>query len=424
MMQVPRGLSAVSASGPAVAAAASELSACAKGPLQTGSGTAPAGSGFEPETAVGEPALREGETARPRPAYKLPMHNSTGTSATRPDAGPSTRPVVSALRAGMMLAVPALLLVATGCELPEKPRKPEVGSGPAPASERTRTPGRPMVAFLSDFGDLDDAVAVCKAEMLKAAPDALVLDVCHKVPAFDIHTGARLLAQASETFPETAVFVAVVDPGVGGTRRPVALRTAKGQVFVLPDNGLITLVAERDGVVEAREIRNPDLLAGRKLSSTFHGRDIFSPVAGKLAAEIAVRGSADGLAWATLGPAVPVRALVRLKIALPSLNAAGLSGSVIGLDGPYGNVITDVTAEQFAGLGWRVGDRVTVRLGDGAGAKSLTVPFARTFSDVGRGEPLLYVDSRGRIALAINLGNFAEVHRVVPPLAVLLPRKV
>ena len=146
----------------------------------------------------------------------------------------------------------------------------------------------------------------------------------------------------------------MIDPTVGSTRKAIIARSKKGQFFVLPDNGLLTLVQDRDGIVAAREITNPEWMIGAKTSSTFHGRDIFSPAGAHLA---------RGDDWTTAGPVVDVAKLVRLDIRYATVDEAGLQGEVIGTDGPFGNLVMNVPAETFAKLGYELGDVVPVELG-------------------------------------------------------------
>ena len=264
------------------------------------------------------------------------------------------------------------------------------------------------VVFMSDFGTADDSVAICKGVMLGIEPRLRIVDLTHEVPPFSVRDGARLLAGTAPYFPSGAVFVAVVDPGVGGPRNAVVVASGRGQYFVLPDNGLVTLVATRDGVREAREITNPAWMAGAARSSTFHGRDVFAPVAARLA---------RGDDWTGVGPRVAD--VVRFEPAAARVDHAGVAGEVIAVDGPYGNLITNVAGDDFRKLGWAVGDAVAVKIA----GHELLLPFANTFGDVPVGRPLLYVDSRGRIAIAINQGNFAKTYRVEPPAPLAIPRR-
>src|SRR6185295_4286426 len=184
----------------------------------------------------------------------------------------------------------------------------------------------PPVVFMSDFGVADDSVAICKGVMLGLAPSATIVDLTHDVKPFAVADAARFLAGATPYFPAGSVFVAVIDPGVGGTRRAMVALSKRGQYFVLPDNGLVTLVAERDGLIGAREITNAAWLRAARTSATFHGRDVFAPVAAHLA---------RGEDWTAVGP--PIADPLRIRVSVAAVGDRGLEGTVIGLDGPYGN---------------------------------------------------------------------------------------
>jgi S-adenosylmethionine hydrolase len=298
----------------------------------------------------------------------------------------------SAARLARMLFAIALLFVSTSALLAQ--------STPAPT----------VIGFMTDFDVKDDAVGICKAVMLGIAPRATIVDITHQVTPFDIAQAGRFLAGSAPYFPRDAVFVAVIDPTVGSTRKAIIAKSKVGQYFVLPDNGMITQLADRDGLVGAREITNPAWMIGAKLSSTFHGRDIFSPAGAHLA---------RGDDWTEAGPALDVANLVRLKNTTAAIDATGLHGQVIGTDGPFGNLVLNVPAESFAKLGYRLGDRVHVTI---AGT-DYTLPFVKTFSDVPVGDGLLYIDSRGRLSVGIDQGNFAEVHHVTPPAPLEIPAK-
>lgn len=267
-----------------------------------------------------------------------------------------------------------------------------------------------VIGFMTDFDVKDDAVGICKAVMLGIAPRATIVDITHQVTPYDIAQAGRFLAGSAPYFPHDAVFIAVIDPGVGSTRKAIIAKSNVGQYFVLPDNGMITQLADRDGLVGAREITNPAWMIGAKLSSTFHGRDIFSPAGAHLA---------RGDDWSEAGPALDPAKLIRLKNTTATIDASGLHGQVIGTDGPFGNLVLDVPADTFAKLGYKLGDRVPVTIAGGA----YTLPFVKTFSDVPVGEGLLYIDSRGRLSVGIDQGNFAEVHHVTPPAAIGIPAK-
>jgi S-adenosyl-L-methionine hydrolase (adenosine-forming) len=141
----------------------------------------------------------------------------------------------------------------------------------------------PTIVFMTDFGMVDDSVALCKGVMYSVMPDVRVVDLTHEVTPFAIADGARFLFGTTPYFPARTVFVVVIDPTVGSTRKAIVARSKRGQYFVLPDNGLLTLVEQRDGIEAVREITNTEWMIGTKLSSTFHGRDIFSPVGAHVA---------------------------------------------------------------------------------------------------------------------------------------------
>lgn len=268
---------------------------------------------------------------------------------------------------------------------------------------------RPTIVFMTDFGIVDDSVALCKGVMYTIAPDLRIVDLTHEVTPFSIADGARFLFGATPYFPTGTVFVVVIDPGVGSTRKAIIVKSKRGQFFVLPDNGLMTLVQDRDGLESAREITNPAWMIGAALSSTFHGRDIFSPAGAHVA---------RGDDWTQVGPELDVAKLVRLNLKPAMVDDQGLKGEVIATDGPFGNLITNISGEQFMELGYKHGQTVPVTIG----GKQMNLPFMRTFSDVPLNEPLIYIDSRGRLSLAVNQGSFAARFGIKPPLAISVPR--
>src|SRR5208282_5367197 len=162
-----------------------------------------------------------------------------------------------------------------------------------------------VIGFMTDFDVKDDAVGICKVVMDGVAPGVRVIDITHQSEPFNIAMGARFLAGSAPYFLKDAIFVVVIDPGVGSTRKAIIAKSRVGQYFVLPDNGLLTLVQDRDRIVEAREIVNPAWMIGPGISSTFHGRDIFSPAGAHLA---------RGDDFADAGPSVDVTTLVRLDL--------------------------------------------------------------------------------------------------------------
>lgn len=266
----------------------------------------------------------------------------------------------------------------------------------------------PTVVFMTDFGVVDDSVALCKGVMYSVAPDLRIVDLTHQVTAFSIADGARFLFGASPYFPAGTVFVTVIDPGVGSSRKAIVVKSKRRQFFVLPDNGLITMVADRDGVEAIREISNSDWMIGARISSTFHGRDIFSPVGAHLA---------RGDDWTKVG--AEMKGFVRLDLNPSTIDDRGVTGEVIALDGPYGNLVTNISAEDFLKLGYQRGDVLKATIA----GHEIEMPFVKTFSDVPLKAPLLYIDSRGRVSFAVNQASFAATYNVDPPQPIFIPRK-
>jgi S-adenosylmethionine hydrolase len=279
----------------------------------------------------------------------------------------------------------------------------------AAGSDSTSAKTIPTIVFMTDFGTVDDSVAICRGVMYSIAPEVRIVDLTHQVTPFSILDGARFLYGATPYYPVGTVFVVVVDPGVGSSRKAVVVKSKRGQYFVLPDNGLMTLVQDRDGIEGAREITNRDWMIGAALSSTFHGRDIFSPVGAHLAR------SED---WTRVGRELDVSKLVRLDVAPAKLNERGLSGEAIATDGPFGNLVTNISGDDFLKLGYARGQTAHITIGK----SEMDVPFVRTFSDVPLKNPLLYIDSRGHLGLAVNQGSFAATYGIKPPVAIFIPR--
>jgi S-adenosylmethionine hydrolase len=277
----------------------------------------------------------------------------------------------------------------------------------APSEPAQKYP--PTIVFMTDFGVVDDSVALCRGVMYGIMPDVRIVDLTHQVTPFSILDGARFLYGATPYYPAGTVFVVVIDPGVGSTRKAIVARSKRGQYFVLPDNGLLTLIGQRDGIESAREITNPEWMIGTKLSSTFHGRDIFSPVGAHVA---------RGDDWTKVGPEMAVKDLVHLELKAATLDDRGMSATVIATDGPFGNLVTNVDAEDFLKLGYQRGQEVPVTVG----GKEMKVKFVKTFSDVPVGQPLLYIDSRGHLGLAVNQSSFAATYAVKPPVALFIAR--
>lgn len=249
------------------------------------------------------------------------------------------------------------------------------------------------ITFLSDYGHADEFVGVCHGVMASIADDLRVLDLSHGIARHDVRAGALVLRNALPYFA-AGVHLAVVDPGVGSTRRAVALRARDGRLLVGPDNGVLSLAAARfGGVVEAVDIgRSPWRLA--PASATFHGRDVFAPVTARLAAGEPLAASGD--------PCDP-DALTTLVLSQARSEGDALVAHAVSCDG-FGNLALDAAREQLDELGRRRGQACQIEVGD----QRFSASYAVTFADVRAGELLVYEDAYGTLAVAVNRGSAAE----------------
>jgi len=247
---------------------------------------------------------------------------------------------------------------------------------------------RPIV-FLTDYGLQDEFVGTCHGVIETITPGARVIDLTHSIPRQDVVHGALTLGRAARFMPPDAVHLAVVDPGVGSSRRPIAVRAGSGSLLVGPDNGLLSIAWGELGGVEAAVGISSESVLLHPVSDTFHGRDVFAPAAAHMAA---------GRELSELGAALPVEELRVVELPGPMVAPGVVGGRVVGVDG-FGNVQLNVT-------GWDL---------DAAGLSGATLalgcrrfPLVATFSDVASGAPAAFIDSQGFVALAVNRGSAAE----------------
>jgi S-adenosylmethionine hydrolase len=261
---------------------------------------------------------------------------------------------------------------------------------------------RPFISFMTDFGVGSSAPAVCRGVMLDIAPEARLVDVTHAIRHFALRDGAFLLARSVPYFP-IGVHVAVVDPGVGTARRPIALQVARGDYLVGPDNGLLVPAAMAlGGIVGARALENRALWLP-SVSHTFHGRDIFSPVAAHLA---------TGTLFDSVGPALEPGEITKLEMPIATPRDGGLDTSVLLIDA-FGNCrLAGETSDLVTAFGemerGRWFDLVLPERGTHP-AERVRLPWVATFGDVAVGSPLLFEDADyAGPALAVNLGSAAD----------------
>jgi S-adenosyl-L-methionine hydrolase (adenosine-forming) len=256
-----------------------------------------------------------------------------------------------------------------------------------------------FVTFLSDFGLQDDFVGTCHGVIKRIAPEAQIIDVTHGIPPRQVLQGALVLANTTPYMPQ-GVHLAVVDPGVGSSRRAVAIRSGEGRLFVGPDNGLLVPAAESTGGIEAvHELANSDY-ALDNVSRTFHGRDLFSPAAAHLVSGVAIE---------KLGPPLAVDALARLDIPTPDIGENRIRATVLYID-RFGNVQLNLTREQMEQAEISPGTTVEIELA----LERYYAVAARTFADARGGDVILYEDAYRNIALAISGGNAAELFGAQP----------
>ena len=253
------------------------------------------------------------------------------------------------------------------------------------------------ITFLTDFGLQDDFVGTCHGVIATIAPDARVIDVTHGVRPGHVLQGALVLANTIPYMP-VGVHLAVVDPGVGSSRRALALRDKEGRLYVGPDNGLLLPAADRfGGVAEAHELANAEYSL-QPVSRTFHGRDLFAPAAAHLA---------GGVALDKLGPPVDPDALVHLDLPQPEVGQNRIRTVALAVD-RFGNVALNLQREQIEHVQLAAGARIELSC---RGDRFYAV-FARTFGDAPRGSLILYEDSYGSLALAVSRGSAAQLLRV------------
>jgi S-adenosyl-L-methionine hydrolase (adenosine-forming) len=250
-----------------------------------------------------------------------------------------------------------------------------------------------IVTFLSDFGLQDDFVGTCHGVIKRIAPETEILDITHGIRPGRILQGALTLANTLPYMP-VGVHLAVVDPGVGGGRRPLALRDGEGRVYIGPDNGLLLPAADRAGIVEAHELANPEY-ALHPVSPTFHGRDLFAPAAAHVTL---------GLPLAELGPPIAPDALVRLEIPDPEVAPSRLRATVLAVD-RFGNISLNLSRSDLETAGLVPGTRVELT----ARGQRYFAVVARTFADAPRGELILYEDSYRNLAVAVSRGSAASL---------------
>ena len=264
---------------------------------------------------------------------------------------------------------------------------------------------RQALVFQSDFGLKDGAVAAMKGVAFSVSDDLRIFDLTHEIPPFNIWEAAYRLNQSVSYWPSGTVFVSIVDPGVGSSRRSIVARMVSGHFIVTPDNGTLTLIAENLGIDEVREIdETKNRLKNSEKSYTFHGRDVYAYTGARLAAgvirfeEVGAKISGD---------------IIKLEYQKPVFEDNQIRGNIPVLDIQYGNVWTNIDNKTFQKLGVKAGEEVHVRImHDKKTVYEARVPFANTFAEVPEGKVVGYLNSLLNFSIAINANSFAERYKI------------
>lgn len=290
------------------------------------------------------------------------------------------------MRWGQTLLAAALLTVMCGCR------------------DRVLDMNAPVIALFTDFGTVDPYVAQMKGAILQAHPGTRLVDLTHEVPSFDVAYAAWLLEKSVRYLPEDAVVVAVVDPGVGGRRLPVALRTRSGRTYIGPDNGIFSWVVRQEKLAEAREITNEAMMRPAPRSATFHGRDIFGPVAARLAA---------GDAFDRVGPVL--KKLLVLPVPLAAAVGDRVTGQVMHID-RFGNILTNITRQELSAIEGNALIKVTL------GARVLSLPLVPHYEAAPERRPFALLNSDGELEIALKEGSAAAALKAERGQRVILQR--
>ncbi|MBS7651339.1 SAM-dependent chlorinase/fluorinase [Candidatus Bathyarchaeota archaeon] len=251
-----------------------------------------------------------------------------------------------------------------------------------------------LVALLSDFGVRDPYVAQMKGVILTISPPTIIVDISHEVERHNVQEGMLLLASTAQYFPAGTIYVAVVDPGVGGSRRPILIQTRRG-LYVGPDNGLLTMAAEMDGIIRVYHLTESKYFAVR-VSPTFHGRDIFAYVAGHLA---------RGVEPSKFGQ--PITDYMRIEFPKVEVRCGEVLGSIIHID-RFGNIVSNIRYQNLESENIRYGGIVDFEI-DG---KNFSAPLCHTYVDVPSGDILATIGSSGFLEVAVCMGDAAKLLNV------------
>ncbi len=262
-----------------------------------------------------------------------------------------------------------------------------------------------IVVFQSDFGTKDGAVSEVKGVMYTVDPSLIISDLTHEIPAYNIWEASYRLYQTAPYWPKDTVFISVVDPGVGTKRRSIVVLTNNGQYFVTPDNGTLTLIDNRFGIKEVREIdETKNRLDGSGSSNTFFGRDVYGYTAAKLAS--------GKISFEEVGPKL-YEPIVKIPYQKATIENDKLQGTIVILDPQYGNLWTNIDKQLLEQYGFEPGACYKVRIYHKNHNTFVgLLLYQKTFGDISKGKDLLYLNSLLHLAIATNQGSFAKIHKI------------
>ena len=251
-----------------------------------------------------------------------------------------------------------------------------------------------ILVFATDYGSGDDSASQCKAVMLSFNRNLTIVDMSHNIPQYDVRLTAFLISDSANLWPEGTVFLADVDPG--SINKGIVLKTKAGRYYVGPDNGIFSMVANKEGIEKIVGIQNKGYMRAT-VSPTFMGRDVFSPVASWLARDDSILDN--------LGPQLISLYVPDWGHPYIDVKTGVLHGTVLHVEDPFGNIWTDIGAELFNKLPRKDKSIVMVRVKD----KNLLLPVVQKYSDVPKGQPLAYINSRNVLSIAVNMGDISKI---------------
>ena len=259
---------------------------------------------------------------------------------------------------------------------------------------------RPLIAFMSDLGTVDDSVGICKGLMLSVCPDANIVDICHAMKPFDVEQGSILIVDLPAYFPEHTIFATTTYPATGTSARSVAIRLPTGHTYVAPNNGLLTRVIDDYGYTEAYEVTSTEVIPAEP-EPTFFSREMVALPSAHLAA---------GYPLNQVGRPMKDADIKRIQIPGSSVADGYVHGTITVIDLPYGNVWTSISRCVLLDNGVNLGHPLKILVD---GALTFELPLAKTFAEMEYQAPVTYINSRGYLSLALNAGDLAHRYNIL-----------